>query len=112
MEITCNRGSVSPLVQGITFPVWNYNPIFPRWADDPRIANSTVRAIHVPFKRNAIGDAISQFAYNDPPCWTTNPGRVNRCIGAIRTGSSTRSVAPAPDPDGPIGTRRPRAGTT
>src|SRR5258708_39485933 len=62
MEIACNRGSDSPLVQGTIFSVWNYNPIFPRRADHPRIANSTVRAIHVPFKRNAIDDAISQFA--------------------------------------------------
>jgi hypothetical protein len=67
MEIACNRGSDSPLVQGTTFSVWNYKPIFPRWADHPRIANSTVRTIHVPFKRNTIYDAISQFAYNYPP---------------------------------------------
>jgi len=32
-----------------------------------RIANKTVRAIHIPFKRNAIDDAISQFNLQKRP---------------------------------------------
>lgn len=37
-----------------------------------RINNGTVRAIHIPFKRAAIDDAIQQFDYQNPPPLSLN----------------------------------------
>jgi hypothetical protein len=37
-----------------------------------RIANSTVRAIHIPFKQKAIDDAIRQFNHDNMPATPLN----------------------------------------
>ncbi len=41
-----------------------------------RIANKTARVIHIPFKKEPISDAISQFDHNNPP--TTAVSYYNR----------------------------------
>lgn len=37
-----------------------------------RIANGSVRSIHIPFKQRAIDDAIQQFDHNNPPSSALN----------------------------------------
>jgi hypothetical protein len=54
----------------ITVPM-QLSPLWPS-ALSQRIANGTVRAIHIPFKQRAIDDAIGQFDHNNPPATALN----------------------------------------
>jgi hypothetical protein len=49
--------------------VVNPSALKPLWpaALTERIANHSIRAIHIPFKRNAIDAAIKQFDFSNPP---------------------------------------------
>ena len=61
-----------PIIIGYTFcdrPIripTEFSPFWP-YALDVRINNGTAKVIHVPFKKEVLKDAVSQFSHNNPP---------------------------------------------
>lgn len=71
--------------------VANPSQLSPYWPNalSSRVSNSTVNAIHIPFQKNAILDAISQFTFSNLPNTSLNyyTQDAHREFGCILTSS-------------------------